>query len=71
MLSKFLFTLDPVNTMCAENDAHDEYDGIAEQLLSMQCLDPSSVIDLFDFWFMVSLDLTVAQRIVDFVKNEK
>lgn len=53
-LSRALFEADPMDTCCKENDCFDEYDAIADDIVSRceqgQSLE-KAVRDTFDEWF--------------------
>ena len=47
-VSELLYSLDPATTMCKENDAKDEYDNEAYEIVTMSNFSLESVLQVFD-----------------------
>lgn len=64
-LSRILFDTDPIGTCCKENDCFDEYDAIADDIVSRcqrgQPLD-NALDETFEVWFGAELAEGVDMR---------
>lgn len=68
MLSKILFVIDPVGTMCKENDSFDEYDYTSGLILTefyknrdlVECVE-----EVFEFWHSRKLHPLYVTEIVN------
>lgn len=70
-ISEILYNLDPANTMCNVNDAHDEYDREAKQILDIYMtnkeITKSDIVKVFDESFDEDYDRTILNDAYDWI----